>query len=325
MSGKRNGPPSSSGEIPKKKTMTTIERRGRLVQRGSALRDLASLARAAVACRVYGSAPSRDNCSPQIISAVFALAIHSKTVNRLMAPTVESSFARFSQSMPGSSCSCLAHTVYGSLASFLGVLSGRIALFPLQVGPGSFSSPLAHKSMPGSSTSSLTQSVNESPAFSPSRFLALSPAPCRASWKGHSFLSPSHFLALPPTPWRSGRVALFCLLCGRVVRFSLQIAAEFIKKTLIFFAGCVGRGDRNVDNVLGRRLSELLLPGFADFFVAQEPHDSFKASLASCQLNPCCSISATKLSKSRGRAVSLPCMSEPVCRFLPLIHGYTCS
>ena len=52
--------------------------RGRPVQRGSALKHLASLASSAVARRVCDSAPSRDGCSPQIGCAAFALAIHSR-------------------------------------------------------------------------------------------------------------------------------------------------------------------------------------------------------------------------------------------------------
>ena len=127
---------------------------GRLVQRGSALKHLASLARlrspaVSTAQRRHGTA-----VSPKILSAVFALATHPTAVNRLMAPLVEGSVARFSQSMPGSSGSSLAYTVYGSfrfrlqVASYLfhqllGVLSERVALFCLHVGPWLFLQPFS--------------------------------------------------------------------------------------------------------------------------------------------------------------------------------------
>ena len=177
---------------------------GRLAQRGSPqARCLTRTGCGRLPCP--RTAPSRVSCSPQMTSAVFALAIHSGPVNRLLALIV-----RFSQSTPGSSGSSLAHTVGESFAFVCRSLLMSSTLSFAPSAKGSFA--IFSRSLPGSSATSLhgwvvrcrlqidarnfhqlvaTLCNRVARFFSPGRFLPLPPAPWRTLWKGHLLQSPT--------------------------------------------------------------------------------------------------------------------------------------
>ena len=133
------------------------------------------------------------------------------------------------------------------------------------------------------------------PLLSPSRFLALSPPPCRTSWKCLSFLSPRSLPGAFTSSLAHSAEGSFASVSSR--------RTDFLRRL------CRPKSDENVDKGLVCRLLGRLLHSFGDSLVAQESHDPHTSIVnhtprrsRPAKVNPRCSISATKLTKSQGQS-----------------------